>query len=308
MARKVFKSKGSKIAVVSVVIAAVLVAAFFLAPGAIKRPSAEVVGSISTATTPLPSGDSSLATSATTTTASDQTSSDLASNGTTSSTAASDSSADTSSSTSADSTHGNSSSSSSASGSTGSSSDPNSNKSTFTIDPTTGKDQYQTDPVPDGKPLPVEPDDQVIDSSKQYTCTISIDCLTILNNMDLLDKDKLPVLPSDGVILAPITVTYSQGESVFDVLKQVTRDQGIQMQFVWTPIYNSVYIQGIHNLYEFDTGPSSGWMYEVNGWYPNYGCSRYQVQPGDVIQWRYTCSLGDDLPGAKGVMNGYSGS
>lgn len=33
-------------------------------------------------------------------------------------------------------------------------------------------------------------------------------------------------------------------------------------------------------------------MYNVNGWYPNYGCSRYQVKDGDVVEWRYTCDLG----------------
>ena len=55
------------------------------------------------------------------------------------------------------------------------------------------------------------------------------------------------------------------------------------------------YLQGINNLYEKDCGQWSGWMYEVNGWYPNYGCSRYQVQDGDNIEWHYTCDLGRDL-------------
>jgi hypothetical protein len=54
-------------------------------------------------------------------------------------------------------------------------------------------------------------------------------------------------------------------------------------------------IAGINNLYEFDVGELSGWMYKVNGWYPNYGCSRYQVKDGDLIEWNYTCDLGRDL-------------
>lgn len=54
------------------------------------------------------------------------------------------------------------------------------------------------------------------------------------------------------------------------------------MESKWTPLYESAYIQGIHNLYEFDVGSGSGWMYSVNDWYPNYGCSCYTVQPGDV--------------------------
>ena len=56
--------------------------------------------------------------------------------------------------------------------------------------------------------------------------------------------------------------------------------------------------QGIHNLYEFDCGELSGWMYNVNGWFPNYGCSRYALQDGDVIRWRYTCDLGADVGGS----------
>ena len=50
-----------------------------------------------------------------------------------------------------------------------------------------------------------------------------------------------------------------------------------------------------NQLYEFDCGKLSGWMYNVNGWYPNYGCSQYEVSNGDVIQWRYTCDLGRDV-------------
>ena len=159
----------------------------------------------------------------------------------------------------------------------------------------TGQDDYKTDPVPDGKPLPVEPEDQEIDKRKKYTCTFSIECSTILNNLSSLDPDKLELVPSNGVILAPTKVTFYGGESVFDVLKRVGKENNIHLEFSWTPIYNSAYIEGIHNLYEFDCGELSGWMYRVDGWYPNYGCSRYQLADGEVVEWRYTCDLGRDV-------------
>ena len=162
---------------------------------------------------------------------------------------------------------------------------------------TDGKDKYQTDPIPEGKPKPVEPEDQEVDKGTAYTCTFSIECSTILNNLDQLDPDKLEMVPSGGVILAKTTVTFYEGESVFDVLQRVCLQYGIHMESSWTPIYNSAYIEGIHNLYEFDCGSLSGWMYRVNGWYPNYGCSRYQLQDGDVVEWRYTCDLGNDVGG-----------
>ena len=158
-----------------------------------------------------------------------------------------------------------------------------------------GKDQYETDPVPEGKPLPVEPEDQEVDKKKTYTCTFSIECSTILNNLSDLDPDKRELIPSNGVILAPTKVTFYEGESVFDVLQRVCKEKGIHMESSWTPIYNSAYIEGIHNLYEFDCGELSGWMYRVNGWYPNYGCSRYQLVDGEKVEFRYTCDLGKDV-------------
>ena len=162
---------------------------------------------------------------------------------------------------------------------------------------TDGKDKYNTDPIPEGKPKPVEPENQEVDRGKAYTCTFSIECSTILNNLDQLDPDKLEMVPSGGTILATTTVTFYEGESVFDVLQRICKEKGIHLESSWTPIYNSAYIEGIHNLYEFDCGALSGWMYRVNGWYPNYGCSRYQLQDGDVVEWRYTCDLGNDVGG-----------
>ena len=166
------------------------------------------------------------------------------------------------------------------------------------INPETGKDQYLTDPVPEGKPLPVEPQDVTI-SDVAHTCTISISCATILDHMDWLDPEKVDLVPEDGWILEPTEVTFYEGESVFNVLQRTCKQQGIHMEFENTPMYNSAYIEGIHNLYEFDCGELSGWMYKVNEWFPNYGCSRYQLRDGDVICWEYTCDLGVDVGGYR---------
>ena len=162
------------------------------------------------------------------------------------------------------------------------------------LDPETGKDRYGTSAVPEGKPVPVEPQDAEI-SDVEHSCTISISCATILDNMGWLDPEKVELVPEDGWILKPVEVTFYEGESVFNVLVRTCKQQGIHMEFTNTPIYNSAYIEGIHNLYEFDCGQLSGWMYKVNGWSPNYGCSRYALRDGDVIEWLYTCSLGLDI-------------
>lgn len=165
----------------------------------------------------------------------------------------------------------------------------------------TEQDQYKTDPVPEGKPLPAEPEDQTVNTKKTYTCTLSIECSSIFNNLDDLEPEKLDILPTNGVLFAPQTVLFYEGESVYDVLKRICKDNRIHMEASWTPMYNSAYVEGIGNLYEFDCGDGSGWMYRVNGWYPNYGCSRYQLKQREKIEWRYTCDLGKDIGGANAI-------
>ena len=134
-------------------------------------------------------------------------------------------------------------------------------------------------------------------AGKELTCTISISCSTILSNMDKCEESVKDWVPGNGVILSTTTVTFTEGESVFDVLQRVCCDNGIQMEASRSPKYNSAYVEGIANLYEFDVGEGSGWMYKVNGWFPNYGCSGYTLSQGDVICWVYTCNLGDDVGG-----------
>lgn len=134
--------------------------------------------------------------------------------------------------------------------------------------------------------------------------TVSINCGTILNNWGDLKESKRSFVPSDGWILGATSVPIKNGDTVYDVLVRVTKAQGIQMEASYTPMYGAYYIEGINQLYEFDCGNLSGWMYRVNGWYPNYGASKYQVKAGDNIEWLYTCDLGRDIGGGQAAGNG----
>ncbi len=130
------------------------------------------------------------------------------------------------------------------------------------------------------------------------TCTIEIRCDTILDHLDLLNDAKKSYVPSDGCILSATTVAFSEGESVFDILRRVCEEKDIQLEYSWTPVYDSYYIEGIHQLYEFDCGNESGWMYKVNEVFPNYGCSSYEPKAGDSIVFLYTCKgYGADIGG-----------
>lgn len=153
-------------------------------------------------------------------------------------------------------------------------------------------------PIPPEPPVSEETMDPAPDGETEevaYTCTISISCGEVLSNLDKLDSDKHELVPADGWILPETTATFYEGESVFDVLIRTCKEQKVHLEYMDTPLYNSAYIEGIGNLYEFDCGNESGWMYSVNDWFPNYGCSQYQLVDGDVIRWMYTCDLGRDV-------------
>lgn len=132
---------------------------------------------------------------------------------------------------------------------------------------------------------------------ESYTCTLSVRCDAILANMGKLNPEKAELLPKDGVIYPAQKVEFFKGETVFNVLQREMKGAKIHMEFVNTPVYNSAYIKGINNIYECDCGELSGWTYKVNGALPDYGSSRYELQPGDVVEILYTCDLGRDAGG-----------
>ncbi|MBT9685292.1 DUF4430 domain-containing protein [Pseudoflavonifractor sp. MCC625] len=130
---------------------------------------------------------------------------------------------------------------------------------------------------------------------ERHICTIEIRCDTVVDTSKLENQAVAPYVPASGVILVTTEMEFSPGESVFDVLLRATRDSNIHMEFRDDSLYSGKYIEGINYLYEMDGGPLSGWMYKVNGQFPNYGCAAYKVNDGDAIVWMYTCDLGMDV-------------
>ena len=127
-----------------------------------------------------------------------------------------------------------------------------------------------------------------------YSCTLYVDCKTAVNS-DKLSRSTRSVLPSDGVVI-PVTVQgFNEGDSAFDVLKKACGSSGIHLDFTSIPMTGGTYIRGINNLYEFDCGNVSGWMYKVNGEFPNVGCSEYKLKDGDSVEFLYSCDLGADI-------------
>ena len=136
------------------------------------------------------------------------------------------------------------------------------------------------------------------ESAYTGTCKISISCKTLIDAPQACDEALYSILPEDGIILEEVAVGFTEGESVFDVLLRICKKNRIHMEYTKTPITGSVYVEGIHNLYEFDAGPLSGWLYSVNGVFTNLSCSEYILKDGDRILFQYTLSRGEDVGGA----------
>lgn len=133
------------------------------------------------------------------------------------------------------------------------------------------------------------------------TVTVSIRCDTLLKeeNWEKLDKQLRDekYVPADGVILPETTYVLRAGDTAFTILQRVCRYNGIQMEYQGPEknLYNTVFVEGIHYLYEFSCGDLSGWMYRVNGRFPGKGCNSYKLKDGDRVEWVYTCDLGRDV-------------
>ena len=97
-------------------------------------------------------------------------------------------------------------------------------------------------------------------------------------------------IPDSAVILPETSYKIAENATVYDVLVQAAKENQLQLDCRGT------YVAGISHLYEFDFGNLSGWMYRVNGVFPDVGCGEYQLSDDDRIEWLYTCDLGRDLP------------
>lgn len=80
-------------------------------------------------------------------------------------------------------------------------------------------------------------------------------------------------------------IEVNSSSTAYSVLRELAKQNG---KSISTKGFGStVYVSGIDGLKEFDHGPSSGWMYKVNGTPPNIGAGAYRVKAGDTVIWYY---------------------
>lgn len=123
-------------------------------------------------------------------------------------------------------------------------------------------------------------ENQTTEAKQEQSCEFLISCKTVLSNKSALQSNYQ--VPSGGKIYEK-KMEFQEGDTVMDVLKRTGVDIDV----------SKGYVAGIDGLYEFDCGKNSGWMYRVNGKFPNYMAGKCKLHDGDKVEWLYTCVRGD---------------
>lgn len=141
-----------------------------------------------------------------------------------------------------------------------------------------------------------------LEQGNEYECTVNLDGInqtkTIVVEKEEPEEPEQPEKPAvayiyikgyEGVILPKTEVEIKKGDTVLSITRRVLDSKGIDFRI------RSGYVVGIDGQNEFDKGPTSGWMFSVNGDFPSIGPGSVTVEDGDYIQWLYTTNLGEDI-------------
>ena len=143
--------------------------------------------------------------------------------------------------------------------------------------------------VTTSEPPAVSEADSQPETPRSNTVTVSITCQTALNYAGDLGLS----LPEDGMLLPATQWEFTGSATVWDAFQAVCNANGIEYDVIPFP---STYIVSIAKLSEKDCGPTSGWVYYLNGNFSSQGVSSQPIQDGDVIQIAYTVIPGDSVP------------
>lgn len=89
----------------------------------------------------------------------------------------------------------------------------------------------------------------------------------------------------EGILLSDYSVSISEATNAFDATFIACRENEILMSS--RGLSGTRYIEGIADLYEFDYGPASGWVFYVNEISSTKSSGVYELNEGDEIRWEY---------------------
>ena len=125
--------------------------------------------------------------------------------------------------------------------------------------------------------------------SYAYSATVTVSCENILKDISVISEEKQELVPEDGYILKDVNVGFNEGERAFTVLERALKENKIQFE------HESAYVKGIGNIYEFDAGDMSGWLFKVNGEYGDMGLGDTTLSDGDTLLMFYACDYMTDM-------------
>lgn len=132
-----------------------------------------------------------------------------------------------------------------------------------------------------------------IDVLEGINCAYLLDEFLADNNLTYMSTGSL----DGGFYLATISDIPEFTPVICESLLVALTDAGFDVQL-------DSYTQG--ELSEFDFTQGSGWMYCVNGIFPNVGFSEYYLQDGDVMRIQFTLAYGSDIGGSSGAGFAYA--
>ena len=96
---------------------------------------------------------------------------------------------------------------------------------------------------------------------------------------------SITVLGLDGVLIYSAEAEYREGLTAFDLLMETAKEKNVPA--VYTGSKSSPYITSIGGIAEKGHGPSSGWIYTVNGESIMKPSSKCVLNPSDRLEWKY---------------------
>ncbi|NLC25289.1 MAG: DUF4430 domain-containing protein [Fastidiosipila sp.] len=145
---------------------------------------------------------------------------------------------------------------------------------TSTTSSTTTKAATTTTTTPDGK----------------ITVYLTINCVNAVNANLSAAASYAP----DGIMMSNKELSVKQGSTVLDVLN-VLKESGYVISA--SNNFLGTYVSAIQGISSGAASGSGGWIFSVNGNFPNTSASNLIVTNGDRISFHYTIKTGD-VPGS----------
>lgn len=136
---------------------------------------------------------------------------------------------------------------------------------------------------------------------KTMPVKVTIECLSAVGCYGELSEAKRRVMPSDGIFVSDYEIMLEEDATCYEALLQVCDEFGLHIDHISLP--GTEYIKGLGNLYEFDLGAESGWLYSVNGEKPGTGANNVKLKNGDSMRWFYSVTNEEEKENQNTLLN-----